>query len=57
MNRLDFFGSGAKTVLAPMAGYTDAAFRTICRGFGAALTVTEMVSSKELETNNSHTDP
>ena len=56
MNRLDFFGSGAKTVLAPMAGYTDAAFRTICRGFGAALTVTEMVSSKALVMNNSLTE-
>ena len=34
--------------LAPMAGVTDAAFRTICRRLGAGYTVTEMVSSKAL---------
>ena len=37
-----------KTVLAPMAGVTDYAYRTICAEFGAALTVTEMVSSRAL---------
>ena len=31
------------TVLAPMAGVTDYAFRTVCAELGAALTVTEMV--------------
>ena len=31
-------------VLAPMAGVTDLAFRTICAELGAAVTVTEMVS-------------
>ena len=35
-------------VLAPMAGVTDLAFRTICAGLGAAVTVTEMVSSRAL---------
>lgn len=35
-------------VLAPMAGVTDYAFRTICAGLGAAVTVTEMVSSRAL---------
>ncbi len=35
-------------VLAPMAGVTDAAFRHICRAHGAALTCTEMVSSRGL---------
>ena len=34
--------------LAPMAGVTDLAFRTLCRGYGAGLTVSEMVSSKAL---------
>jgi len=34
--------------LAPMAGVTDFAFRGVCRELGAALTVTEMVSSKAL---------
>ena len=31
-----------------MAGVTDLAFRTICRGAGAAYTITEMVSAKAL---------
>lgn len=35
-------------VLAPMAGVTDFAFRTICAELGAAVTVTEMVSSRAL---------
>lgn len=35
-------------VLAPMAGITDKAFRTICKEFGVGLTVTEMVSVKGL---------
>jgi len=34
--------------LAPMAGVTDLAFRTICRHMGAGYTVTEMVSAKAL---------
>lgn len=37
-----------KTVLAPMAGVTDYAYRTICARLGAAVTVTEMVSSRAL---------
>lgn len=34
--------------LAPMAGVTDMAFRELCHAYGAAYTVTEMVSSKGL---------
>ncbi len=34
--------------LAPMAGVTDLAFRTICAEMGAGMTVTEMVSSRAL---------
>ena len=34
--------------LAPMAGVTDMAFRALCTLFGAAYSVTEMVSSKGL---------
>ena len=30
--------------LAPLAGYSDIAFRRLCQDFGADLTVTEMVS-------------
>ena len=37
-----------RTVLAPMAGVTDWAFRTVCTELGAAVTVTEMVSSRAL---------
>ena len=32
--------------LAPMAGVTDWAFRTVCAQLGAAVTITEMVSSR-----------
>ena len=35
-------------MLAPMAGVTELAFRTICAELGAAVTVTEMVSSRAL---------
>lgn len=38
-----------KVALAPMAGVTDAAFRELCQSFGAAYTVTEMVSAKAVE--------
>ena len=34
--------------LAPMAGYTDAAFRTICIHYGATVVTTEMISAKGL---------
>lgn len=34
--------------LAPMAGYTDIAFRELCKGCGAGFTVTEMVSVRGL---------
>lgn len=37
-----------RLTLAPMAGVSDFAFRTVCRGLGAALTTTEMVSAKAL---------
>ena len=38
----------APIVLAPMAGVTDYAFRSVCAQFGAAVTITEMVSSRAL---------
>ncbi|MCQ2385384.1 MAG: tRNA dihydrouridine synthase DusB [Clostridia bacterium] len=34
--------------LAPLAGYTDYAMRTVCREWGAEYTVTEMVSAKAI---------
>ena len=45
LGKLDIQGD---LVLAPMAGVTDLAFRTICAELGAAVTVTEMVSSRAL---------
>lgn len=38
----------SRLALAPMAGVTDLAFRTVCRELGAGYTVTEMVSAKAL---------
>jgi len=37
-----------KLFLAPMAGVTDLAFRTLCKEYGADLVVSEMVSSRGL---------
>lgn len=41
-------GRLAKLILAPMAGVTDWAYRTVAAEFGADVTVTEMVSSRAL---------
>lgn len=38
--------------LAPMAGVADCAFRELCASYGAAYTVTEMVSSKGIHYNS-----
>lgn len=38
-----------RAALAPMAGVTDAAYRRLCAEFGAAYTVTEMVSAKAIQ--------
>jgi len=42
-------------ILAPMAGVTDVAFRSICIDYGADAGVTEMVSAKALSYNNEKT--
>ncbi len=42
-------------LLAPMAGVSDMAFRTLCREQGAELTYTEMVSAKGLSYANEKT--
>jgi tRNA-dihydrouridine synthase len=39
-------------VLAPMAGITNAAFRTLCREEGAGLFVSEMVTARALIEGN-----
>lgn len=43
-------------ILAPMAGYTDLAFRKMCLDSGAGLTCTEMVSAKALHYKNKKTE-
>lgn len=42
-------------LLAPLAGYTDFAFRGLCTELGASLAFTEMVSCKGLMYNNENT--
>ncbi len=44
-----------QAALAPMAGVTDGAFRQICGGFGAAYTVSEMLSAKAMEFDDKKT--
>jgi tRNA-dihydrouridine synthase B len=41
-----------RVFLAPMAGYTDTAFRRLARRYGAAMVVTEMVSARGLIAGN-----
>ncbi len=41
--------------LAPMAGFTDAAFRKLCQNYGVTLTFTEMISANALSRNNKAT--
>lgn len=43
-------------ILAPMAGFSDYAFRKMCSDYGAGLTVTEMVSSQALHYKNEKTE-
>ncbi|MFK7898044.1 MAG: tRNA dihydrouridine synthase DusB [Myxococcota bacterium] len=42
-------------VLAPMAGITNAPFRRLCRGFGAGLFVSEMITARALVERNEKT--
>jgi len=43
-------------ILAPMAGFSDIAFRNMCLKYGAGLVCTEMVSSKALHYKNKKTE-
>lgn len=45
-----------KIFLAPMAGVTDLAFRTLCKEYGADLVVSEMVSSRGLHYKDKKTN-
>ena len=47
---------GGNIFLAPLAGYTDRAFRSVCVEMGADLTYTEMVSCEALVRNSKKTE-
>ena len=55
--RLDIAGMVCpnNVFLAPLAGYTNYPFRELCRGLGAGLTFTEMVSAKGLHYGSEET--
>ena len=44
--RIGNFETDAFAALAPMAGVADRSFRKLCRGYGAAFTVSELISAK-----------
>ena len=46
----------SNVILAPMAGFTDMAFRHLCLDAGAGLVCSEMVSSKALHYKNKKTE-
>lgn len=49
------FNLSGKLVLAPMAGFTDSVFRTICRRFGAGMVFTDLISAKAITYKNKKT--
>ncbi|MDR1976236.1 MAG: tRNA-dihydrouridine synthase family protein, partial [Campylobacteraceae bacterium] len=53
MNTIDF--SQSLTALAPLAGYTDLPFRTVCKKFGVDVTFSEMISANALAYNSKKT--
>ncbi len=46
MNKIGKLKLSGELFLAPMADYTNVAFRTLCREYGAALVYTELISAK-----------
>jgi nifR3 family TIM-barrel protein len=44
------------TILAPLAGYSEPAFRQICREFGSAMSYTQLLDAKALVHGNDHTE-
>lgn len=55
MDIKELFKNRIPLALAPMAGVTDAAFRSVCRSCGADITYSEMVSSRALVYQDSKT--
>ncbi len=56
MFKIDDVVIPTSAVLGPMAGVTDASFRSICRKFGCGFTYSEMVSAKALYYNDKKTE-
>lgn len=59
--RLHTISIGNQTIennvfLAPLAGYTNYPFRRLCKGYGAGLCYTEMVSAKGLKYGSENTE-
>ncbi len=50
--RIGSFETDGYAALAPMAGVADRSFRRLCREFGAAYTVSELISSKAVSLND-----
>ena len=55
MNKIGKLKLGGELFLAPMADYTNIAFRTLCRKYGSALVCTELISAKALCMKNKRT--
>lgn len=50
--KIGSFETDGYAALAPMAGVADRSFRRLCREFGAAYTVSELISSKAVSLND-----
>ena len=50
--KIGSFVTDGYAALAPMAGVADRSFRRLCREFGAAYTVSELISSKAVSLND-----
>ncbi len=48
MHKIGSLKLSGEVLLAPMADYTNVAFRTLCKEYGAALVYTELISAKAL---------
>ena len=48
MHKIGSLKLKGEVFLAPMADYTNVAFRTLCREYGASLLYTELISAKGL---------
>lgn len=55
MQDLKNFNLKSPLLLAPIAGYTDSPFRTICVKHGCGLTMTELISAEGIIRNNKKT--